>query len=77
MNFQLSSRANNKVTRMSISDTKTDVVKPLDLSTTTPFIGENFNINYPTTRKCKTHKYLNSSKFNKNLTNTVFNDDLY
>jgi hypothetical protein len=62
---------------MSISDTKTDAIKPLDLSSTTPFIGENFTINYPTTRRDKTQKYLNSTKFNKHLTTKVFNDDLY
>ena len=36
------------------SDTKTETVKPLDLSTHTPFIGENLNMSYPPTRKNKT-----------------------
>lgn len=29
------------------------------------------------TKTSKTLKYLTSSKFNRNLTNTVYNDDLY
>ena len=77
MDLKLSSRANTNLMKMKISETKTEI-KPLSITSSTPIFSENIRMNYPTTkRRDQTQKYLNSTRFNHKLTNTVFNDDLY